>query len=283
MALTGGALFSGTLLSRSLFASKPVQKTGVQLFTLRNEIEEQGIEAVLQNVAEIGYNEVETFGYSNEGIFGVTPAEFKTICENLNIGTPSGHYLTGRHNASQTGTLQNGWDQAIEDAKKMGHEYMVIAWLHPSERKSIAQYKQLADMLNKAGEKCAEADIQLGYHNHDFEFQRLNGAHPYNFLLKQTDPDLVQMELDLYWIVKAGEDPKRYFKEHPGRFPLWHVKDLDAETGEFTEVGNGRIDFSSLFDLGKEAGLEHFFIEQDVSENPLQSIEISYKNVQDML
>jgi sugar phosphate isomerase/epimerase len=142
-------------------------------------------------------------------------------------------------------------------------------------------YKKHAQLFNQAAEVCKKSGIQFGYHNHDFEFVTLEGQTPYDFLLKETDPKLVQMELDLYWISFAGKDPVAYFKKHPGRFPLWHVKDME-KSGErsFTEVGNGSINFQRLFDAKKTAGLKHFFVEQDVSKRtPLESIEISIQNV----
>ena len=286
--LTHSALFTGgTFLLGSMQAcsSSDVNnhQIGLQLYTLRNQIEEQGIANILKKVAAIGYNEVETFGYSNDGIFGVSPGEFKKMCDDNGLNIASGHYLTGRHDASMTGTLKNGWKQAIEDAITMDQKNMVIAWLHPSERESLEQYKELTDMLNNAGSECAKAGIQFAYHNHDFEFEEMANTVPYDLLLEQTDEENVKMELDLYWIVKAGHDPVSYFKKHNGRFPLWHVKDMDEETGNFTEVGNGVIDFEEIFGARKKAGLEHYFVEQDVSDHPLKSIEISYGNVKKLI
>lgn len=285
LSLAGGTVLTGSFVrALSSFTSLSTSThTGLQLFTLRNEIGELGIEKVLNKVAEIGYSEVEPFGYSTDGLFNLKPNKFKQLCDSLKISAPSGHYLTGRHDESQTGTIVNGWEKAIEDAKIMGHNYMVIAWLHPDERQSIAQYNELAEMLNEAGKKCADAGIQLAYHNHDFEFQRLNGAQPYNLLLRETDSELVKMELDLYWITKAGFEPLTYFEKHPGRFPLWHVKDMDKETGSFTEVGNGVINFKKIFAAKNQAGLKHYFVEQDESKHPLKSIETSYNYVTQLL
>jgi len=254
-------------------------KVGLQLYTLRNQIQEQGIAPILEKVAAIGYQKVETFSYSNEGIFGVSPGEFKKMCDDNGLDIASGHYLTGRHDDSMTGTVTNGWKQAIEDAITMEQENMVIAWLHPSERETLDQYKKLSEMLNEAGTECAKADIQFAYHNHAFEFEKISNTIPYDLMLKETEEDKVKMELDLYWIVKAGQDPVAYFKKHPGRFPLWHVKDMDKQTGDFTEVGNGMINFNEIFSARKKAGLQHYFVEQDVSEHPLKSIKISYGNV----
>ena len=113
-------------------------------------------------------------------------------------------------------------------------------------------------------EKCAKAGIQFCHHNHDFEFAAQGGVYPYDILLGQTDPKLVKMELDLYWATKAGQDPVKLFEAHPGRFPLWHLKDMDnTPDHKFTEVGNGTIDFKRIFAHKATAGMKYWFVEQD--------------------
>ena len=140
---------------------------------------------------------------------------------------------------------------------------MVCAYLSADERKGIDDYKYAADQLNIAGERCKKAGIQLCYHNHDFEFIKEGDVLPYDILLA-TDENLVKMEVDLYWITKAGHDPVALFEQHPGRFPLWHVKDMDnTEKKDFTEVGSGIIDFKKIFKQSKKAGMKYFFVEQD--------------------
>ena len=152
---------------------------------------------------------------------------------------------------------------------------MVCAYLSEAERGNLDHYKYVAEQLNKAGERCQKAGLQLCYHNHDFEFQGPAGSQlPYDLLLTSTDKKLVKMELDLYWITKAGQDPLALFKQHPGRFPLWHVKDM-AKTPQksFTEVGNGSIDFKKIFARADEAGLQYFFVEQDSTPgSPFDSV-----------
>ena len=136
------------------------------------------------------------------------------------------------------GTLTDGWDKAIEDIHTLGAEYMICSFLFPKER-TPEIYKTLPELLNKSGEKTKAAGIQFGYHNHDFEFEKLDDTLVYDFLINNTSSDLVKMEMDLYWISKAGQDPLAYFDKYPGRFPLWHVKDMEAGTKGITEVGNG--------------------------------------------
>ena len=146
------------------------------------------------------------------------------------------------------GTILTGWDKAVEDAATLGQKYMVVAYLMPEERKSLDDYKKIAADLNKAGETCKKAGIQLCYHNHDFEFQAMEGTLPFDILMSQTDSKLIKVELDLYWAVKANHQPLDLFKKYPKRIELWHVKDMDnTDKKFFTEVGSGTIDFTSIF------------------------------------
>ena len=175
----------------------------------------------------------------------------------------------------QVGSLTNQWEVSIEAMKTVGQEYAILAYLDEGERKTLDQYKKLVDIINVAAEKCKDAGIQFCYHNHDFEFVELEGELPMYYILDNTDPDLVKVELDLYWITKAGYDIGEFFEKYSGRIPLWHTKDLNGE-GAFTEVGNGTIDFKKIFSMKELAGMEHFFVEQDVSNDPMKSIKMSY-------
>ncbi|GAA4456747.1 sugar phosphate isomerase/epimerase [Nibrella saemangeumensis] len=262
------------------FAKAP-QKVGLQLYTLRNELGKD-LEGTLKKVAEIGYKEVELFGYNDGKIFGKTPKEFKALLDNLGLAAVSGHYMAGVAMPQMKGTLKNGWEQAVADAAVMGLKYMNCAYLFPNERKTLDDYKNYAQLFNQAGEATRKAGIQFGYHNHDFEFQPLDGQVPYDILLKNTDPNLVKMELDLYWVAFAGKDPVELFKQNPGRFPLVHLKDMaKTEKREFAEVGTGSINFQRIMDAKKIAGIQHFFVEQDAvtQGTPLEAIATSYQNV----
>lgn len=271
---TSGLATLGALAGRAAPTAKPI---GLQLYTLRNEIGKMGIEKVLSEVARMGYQKVESFGYGGGKLFGKTPAQFRKLLADNGLKSPSGHYLTGRSKAVKSEGLTNNWQRAVDDAAVVGQQYMVIAYLMPDERRPD-DYRQLYGLLNRGGETVKKAGMQLAYHNHDFEFtEKVDGQKPYELILKNTDPKLVQMEVDLYWITKAGESAPAYFQKHPGRFPLWHVKDM-ARTPqkEFAEVGQGSMDFGSLFKHAKTAGLKHYFVEQDESKRaPLESVKMS--------
>jgi sugar phosphate isomerase/epimerase len=175
-------------------------------------------------------------------------------------------------------SIRSEWSRVLDDASAIGHKYLVLAWLMPEERTSLDQYRKLAELLNASGESARARGIQLAYHNHDFEFVKLEDVTPYDLLLERTDRKNVALELDLYWIAKAGGDPFAYFAKYPGRFPLLHVKDMDATDAKgFTEVGQGTIDFKRIFEKSGQAGVRHYFVEQDQTPgSPFDSIKVSY-------
>ncbi|HEV7379827.1 MAG TPA: sugar phosphate isomerase/epimerase [Dyadobacter sp.] len=267
------------MLSRFDFEVQKSSNVGLQLYTLRDAISKD-LEGTLQKVAAIGYKEVELFGYREGKFFGKTPKELKALLAKYKLNPVSGHYGAGVQNSDYQGSLSNGWEKAVDDAAELGHKYVVCAYLTPGERKSIEDYKKYVDLFNKAGEVAKKAGLQFAYHNHDFEFQKLDGELPYDYIAGKTDPGLVKLELDLYWVAKAGLDPVDLFKQYPGRFPMWHVKDMDKGDQSFAEVGTGSIDFKRIFAQRKLAGLTNFFVEQDVSKRPVfEAIATSYKNV----
>jgi sugar phosphate isomerase/epimerase len=268
MSMGAAALYANRLFT-GLGDSKPL---AVQLYTVREAVA-KNLEGTLEQLAGLGYKSIELYGY-NGTFFGKTVSEFKTILANTGIKVLSSHHTTGIAMKGK-GTLTDGWDKAIEDIHTLGAEYMVCAFLFPNER-TPEIYKSLPVMFEKAGTATKSAGIQFAYHNHDFEFEKLDDTLVYDFLLKNTPSDLVKMEMDLYWISKAGYDPVQYFEKYPGRFHMWHVKDMEAETKAITEVGNGTIDFDRIFAARKKAGLKYWFVEQDTSKrDKFESLKIS--------
>ncbi len=271
---------TGSLMLPSLFScTNDTQKTakpiGLQLYTLR-DILFKDLQGTLKAVADIGYTEVETFSYGDGKIFGHPFGDYVKIASELGLNTVSGHYLSG-FNQQTTGNLRNGWEQAVADAKAAGQQYMIVAFLFEQERQTIDQYKELCELINKSAEVCKNYGIKIGYHNHAFEFEPINGQRPYDVMLAELDPGLVCMELDLYWIVRAGFSPADYFSKYPGRFELWHVKDMHKDdANKNADLGTGKINFTELFSLQRQAGLKHFFVEQETY--PVSSLESTRNN-----
>ena len=269
----GGIGLAGLLLKSEKVTAKSsrrIDSIGLQLYTVRQELE-RDFESTLRKVAAIGYREVEFAGYYNR-----TPSQVKQTLKNAGLSSPSSH-LSRQAIAHHLGN-------AIESAKVIGHRYLVLGYLEPEERKSLDDYKELADLLNRAGEDCRKAKLQLAYHNHDFEFATTQGQVPYDLLLRSTERDLVKMELDLYWITKAGRRPEEYFAQYPGRFELLHMKDMDNTVKRsFIEAGKGIIDFSGILKRSPQAGFKHFFVEQDeISGSSFDSIKTSYEYVKSL-
>ncbi len=271
---TSALLSAGILIAPGLFAYDK-KYIGLQLYTVRDAMGKDPA-ATLAKVAQIGYNSVEA-GYADGKFYGLEGAAFSAILKQNGLIMPSCHYRLGEektNGVAAAGTILNGWDKAVDDAAKAGLQYMVCAWLAPSERGSLDHYKQVAEDLNKGGEICKKAGIQLCYHNHDFEFIQENGKYPYEILLADTDKNLVKMEMDLYWMTKAKQDPIATFNKNSGRFPLLHLKDMDnTDKQMFTEVGNGIIDFKKILSHADKAGVKYVFVEQDICPgDPFDSI-----------
>lgn len=280
LATTAGMLLPACV-SKELAQAKNI---GLQLYTLRDVLPND-FQNTLKRVAEIGYKEVEAYGYNNGNILSTPYADFKMMLDDLGMRVSSGHYLTGAHSAEHVGTLQNGWEKACEDAKAAGQEYMIIAFLFPHERGGIDEYKVLCERLNKAGEVCKQYGLKLGYHNHEFEFDNFDGQIAYDVMLQELEPSLVTMEMDLYWVVRAGHDPIKYFEKYPGRFELWHVKDMDKDNPAETAVaGEGSIDFEAIFHAAEQSGMKKFYVEQEhYKEAPLVCVEKSFDYVKGII
>lgn len=280
--IKSGSLLAAGAFIKTPFFDKKSKYIGLQLYTVRDAMQKDAI-GTLAKVAAIGYNSLEGATYTGtQKFYGMEPAAFAKVLKQNGLIMPSSHYRLGEEKVDgqiQKGTMLSGWDKAVDDAAAVGIKYMVCAYLSEAERGGLDHYKMVADELNKAGERCKKSGIQLCYHNHDFEFEVQGSTLPYNILLN-TDKDLVKMEMDLYWVSKAGKDPVDLINQHPGRFPLFHVKDMDNTSAKaFTEVGNGTIDFKRIFKYADKAGMKYFFVEQDRTPgDPFASItkSISY-------
>jgi sugar phosphate isomerase/epimerase len=251
---------------RALGSGHPrrLKTIGLQLYTVRDAMKKD-FKGTLERVASIGFKEVEFAGYYDN-----PPRDIRRLLDSLGLDAPAAH--------CSVKDLEERWAVMIESAHDLGHRYLVVASLPLDADATQDDYKRAASTLTRLGEQCSKEGLTLGFHNHDSEFRAIDGVLPYDILLKESDPKVVTMELDLYWIVKAGADPIRYFQEHPGRFSLFHVKDMAAGSeGGTTEVGDGSIDFGRLF-AASHPGVKHFFVEQEeFTIDPLLSVEKSWK------
>ena len=271
---------SAIVLPNFLAEAAKIKRTGVQLYTLRSLLKDDCVD-VLKSLGNLGYKEIESYPSGKGHFWGRSAKNFFQLAKDNGLKVISTHVPLGRPAALEnTTSLAIGFEAFAEAFAKEGGEYLVCPYIDKSLRGTIEDYALLAKDLNKAGEVCRKNGIAFAYHNHDFEFTPLaDGTIPYTFLLKNTDPQLVKMELDIYWASRAKQDVLALFKDNPGRFPLVHVKDMGAADQATVEVGSGTIDFKTLFAESKKAGIKHYFVEQDnCPGNPLDSVSksISY-------
>jgi sugar phosphate isomerase/epimerase len=267
-----GLVSAGMVLAPQLLSAKDKKGPGLQLYSLRDQLPKD-VKGVIANIAKAGYAEVETFGYSaKNGFWGLSAKEFSALLKANGLTTPSGHY--GLDEFFGSGKMDT-FNSYIEAALATGQTYIVVPSLNHDFIKTAADFKSIADKLNKAAEVCKKHGLKLGYHNHNFEWKETEGTTFYDTILAETDPNLVSMEMDIYWVVRAGHDPVSIFKKHPGRFAMVHVKDMDKTNPELnTEIGSGSIDFKTILSNAKLAGIKHFIVEQENYTNidPYKSI-----------
>jgi sugar phosphate isomerase/epimerase len=231
-----------------------LDRIGIQLYTVRG-LMERDPNATLGALAAIGYREVEF-----AGLYGRSATDFRRMLDSHNLTAPAGHVSIQ--------DIRTALSRLLDDAATLGWRWIVCPWIDERER-TLPGYRRVAADLNRAGESARAVGLRMGYHNHEFEFARLaDGTVPYDILLEELDPQLVDMELDLYWIVHGGGDPLAYFQRQPGRFPLLHVKDR-TRSGTMVDVGDGAIDFGRIFASAATAGTRHYFVEHDQPEAPL--------------
>ncbi len=259
--LQSSALTAGTLFFPScMFASDAGTKYGVQLYSFRDEMAKDAI-GTLKQIAAVGIKEIESARSSKGHYYGLSPEEMKNTCNDLGMDLKSGHVH-----------LDDKFQKTMEDAVAAEQEYVICSTM-PSNGQTVDNYKKVADEFNKAGAQCKELGLKFGYHNHEYEFESHNGQILYDVLMDNTDPDLVHMELDLGWVIVAGKDPLDYFKKYPGRFPLWHLKDMNMEEKESTEFGKGGLDIKTMMQNQEASGVKHIFIEQEeYASTPLESM-----------
>ena len=234
---------------------------GVQLYSVR-DLMDKDVEGTLAALSAMGYREVEF-----AGLHGKTPADLRGMLERHSLVSPSSHVSLE--------DAQNNWDRTLADLTTLGNTFVVIPWIDDKYR-TVDGYKRVAAMFNTAAAASRTAGLQFAYHNHAYEFAPVEGRRPYDILLAECDPDLVRMEMDLYWIVKGGGDPLAYIARYPGRFPLVHAKDM-AKNGDMVDVGQGTIDFKAIFAQSAKAGIRHCFVEHDNPPRPLEDLRTSYE------
>ena len=293
--------------SRSEAPTAPAQleRIGVGLFTLPHLLE-QDFAGAMKRLAGIGYKEVELFGpypfsvpeaheawapvaetlgLSQSGYFGMTPKQVRDILDEHGLTTPSMHI--------DMKTLQTRLDDVAEAAHTLGQRYAGIAAIRPEERTSLDDYKRVADAFNEIGMRMEEVGLTFLYHNHGYGLVEMEGEIPFKVLLERTDPNLVALEMDIYWMTAGRADPVAYLEAYPGRFQLMHLKDMTervhfaGDGGDpsqwielfpyMADAGSGVLDLPTIIAQARTAGVQHFYLERDLAANVDQTLENSYQ------
>lgn len=257
-----GLIGAATLLMPQFScASTKKQAYGVQLYSFRDSMIKNPIKT-LETIAGLGFKEIESAGSTKGYYYGLTPSKMGETCKVLGMKLTSGHVH-----------LDTEFEQTMADAVASGQEYVICSSM-PSDGQTVDNYKQVAEQFNTAGEACKKLGLKFGYHNHEYEFESENGQVLYDVLMDNTQEDLVHMELDLGWVFVAGKDPLNYFNKYPGRFPLWHLKDMNMTKKESTEFGKGGLDIALMLKNKELSGVKHIYIEQEeYASTPVESME----------
>jgi len=264
LGVLSGSLIATAMGTRAygMLPARKLGRIGVQLYTIRDALTND-LDGSLARVASIGYQEVELAGYRSHSV-----AEFRAALDRHGLSAPSTHIAMER--------VRDDLPRVLDEAHQLGHKFVICPNIS-DEKAGLDGYRKAADVLNHAGEIAGRSGISIGYHNHESELVPIDGVRPYDVILDRTDPKLVAMEMDIFWLVKGGGDPLAYFRKYPGRFRMVHVKDMDGSAAKtMVDVGKGVIDWKGIFAQSREAGIEHYFVEHDNARDPFASIAASY-------
>jgi len=256
---------------------------GIQLYTLRDAMAADALGS-LKKLSDLGYKNLELANYADGKFYGFAPKEFNKIVTDLGMVNLSSHTQV-----EAAGITVDNAKKMADDHAELGVKYCVQPWVNEPDR-TIESYKKMVGDWNQVGKIMKETGIQFGYHNHNFEFKNIDGIVPYyDIYMKELDPNYVTMEIDLFWVTKAGQDPIEMFKKYPGRFQLFHLKDMHTKQPPFfdvikddvCEVGAGVIDFKAILAAKDIAGMKYFFVEDDNQGNgkTFETLETSISNI----
>ena len=264
--LAGGIVMPQLLTSCAgkASASESSKYIGLQLYSLRDLVKEEGIQKVLETASKMGYKNLETASYDNGKIYGLAPAEFKKMVNDLGMKCTSAH-LGQAFTKEKEAEVMSWWDQAIDAHNELGVKYMVQPWMPVTDQTTLDDLKMYCDYFNEIGKRCQQNGMKFGYHNHAHEFQKVeNQAVMLDYMIENTNPEYVFFQMDVYWIVRGQHSPVDYFNKYPGRFTVLHIKD-DKEIGD-----SGMVGFDAIFRNAKVAGVKHIVAEIEGYSCPVE-------------
>lgn len=247
--------------------AKALKAFGLQLYTLRDDMPKDPKE-VLKQVASFGYNQIESYEGPQGMFWGMTNKDFKKYMDDLGMKIVSSHC-----------DITKDFEKKAVEAAEIGMKYLICPWKGP--QKSLDDFKKFADEFNEKGKICKQNGIRFAYHNHDYSFKAMEGQLPQDVMMAGTDPDLVDFEMDIYWVIAGGQDPEAWMKKYKNRFRLCHVKDRNKTPGEDNgknsiDLGTGSIDFAKILKTAKNNGMEYYIVEQEFYPNgtPLEAVKV---------
>jgi len=249
---------------------------GIQLWTLKDQFIKDP-KGVLAQLATFGYTQIEGFEMDQGLWWNMTPNEYQNYLNGLGMKMVASHC-----------NIHENFEMKAAQAAAVGLDYLICPWIGP--QKSMDDWKKVTDQFNACGEICRKEGIKFAYHNHAYSFRAFTGMIPHDFIMDNTDPDLVHHEMDIYWVVTGQADPIEYLEKYKGRFRLCHVKDRlkDAPVSEekaSCNLGTGQIDFAKILKVAKDNGMEYFFVEQERfdANGPIESAKIGAKYMQNLV
>ena len=272
MGLLGAAAFMpGSAFS---FSKKPKFRMGLQLYTIHQDMMKDPINT-LTAVKALGFQDFEVFGFDADkgSIYGLKPSAFRKLLEDLQLTASSGHFGFASHLGKPDAEMERFVDHSIKCAQALDLKYITWPTLSPEQR-TLENFRLMARKLNGIGEQITSAGLGFAFHNNGYEFEVHEGQTCYDLILQETDPQLVKLQLDMYWAMHSGILPADLIKSQPGRFVMWHIKDMDKVTRDYTELGNGSIDYAAILPDPVSSGLEYYYLEQggNFARSPMDSV-----------
>lgn len=271
-------LLAGTAFSSNLFSScsQSNKNIGLQLYSLRDLVKDQGIQTTLEAVSKMGYKNLELAGYNDGKMYGLAPSELKKMVSDLGMKVTSSH-VGQAYNKEKEAEVMGWWDQAIDAHNELGVKYMIQPWMPVNDQTTLDDLKTYCDYFNTVGYKTAAASMAFGYHNHDFEFKNVEGQRIYDYLLNNTSKNHVFFQMDVYWVAQGGADPVEYMQKYADQMKVLHIKDEK-------EIGRSKqIDYKPIFDQMYANNIKDYYVEVErYSENdPVASVTESFNFLND--
>jgi len=264
--MLGSTLHAGCGSSSRTKVAGSISAVGIQLYSLRDDLPKDP-KGILKQLAAFGYKEVESYEGAQGMFWGLGHKGFKQYMDELGMKIVSSHC-----------DFRQDFERKAAEAAEIGMSYLICPYVGP--QKTLDDYKKLAEDFNKAGETCKKNGIRFAYHNHDYSFRLQEGQYPQDIFMQNTDKGLMDYEMDIYWVVTAGQDPLTWLKKYSGRFKLCHVKDRKkgavpqpGEPNLSVIVGTGSIDFKTILAAARKEGMQHYILEQEAYEKaPIECV-----------